>query len=160
MPQYNTCLDITGTIRGTSKEKFYQGLVLESLQLRRWFKKLCCFYKIYKNNQPSYLSNIAPKWNSTFNTRNVDKVSLFDPKNDWGWGGREVNLTPPLSPSCGFSKSVSSKDREKPWFFVTFDIILRHIFPENFSEFPQVVQNIWRNSLSILANFHQFSSIF
>ena len=43
---------------------------------------------------------------------------------------------------CGFSKSVSSKEREKPWFFVTFNIILRHIFPENFVEFPQVVQKI------------------
>ena len=41
-----------------------------------------------------------------------------------------------------FSKIVSSKEREKPWFFVTFNIILRHIFPENFIEFPQVVQKI------------------
>ena len=49
----------------------------------------------------------------------------------------------PLPPSpCGFSKSVSSKERERPWFFVTFNIILRHIFPENFIEFPQVVQRI------------------
>ena len=70
--------------------------------------------------------------------------------------GGGVNLTSP----CGFSKIVSSKKRVTPWFFVTFNIILRHIFPENFIEFPQVVQKIWRNSLSILANFHQFSSIF
>ena len=42
----------------------------------------------------------------------------------------------------GVSKGVSSKEREKPWFFVTFNIILRHIFPENFIEFPQVVQKI------------------
>ena len=64
------------------------------------------------------------------------------------------------APPCGFSKSIFSKEREKPCFFVTSNIILRHIFPENFIEFPQVVQKIWRNSLSILANFHQFSSIF
>ena len=51
------------------------------------------------------------------------------------WG---VNPPPP----CGFSKNVSSKDRVKPWFFVTFNNILRLIFPENFSEFSQVVQNI------------------
>ena len=55
---------------------------------------------------------------------------------------------------------VSSIKRVKTWFFVTFNIILRHIFPENFIEFPQVVQKILRNSQSILANFHQFSSIF
>ena len=43
---------------------------------------------------------------------------------------------------CGFSKIVSSKDRVQPWFFVTFNIMLKHIFPENFIEFPQVVQKI------------------
>ena len=44
----------------------------------------------------------------------------------------------PPSP-CGFSKNVSSKERVKPWFSVTFTIILKHIFPENFIEFPQAV---------------------
>ena len=57
-------------------------------------------------------------------------------------------------------KNVYSKERVKPWFLVTFNIILRHNFPENFIKFPQLVQKIWRNSLSILANFHKFSSIF
>ena len=52
------------------------------------------------------------------------------------------------------------KERVKLWFFVTFNIILRHIFHENFIEFPHVVQKIWRNFLSVLASFHQFSSIF
>ena len=60
----------------------------------------------------------------------------------------------------GFLKNVSSKERVKPWFFMTFNNILRHIFPENFIEFPQVTQKIWRNPLSTLANFHQFSSVF
>ena len=36
---------------------------------------------------------------------------------------------PPTSP-CDFSKIVSSKERAKPWFIVTFSIILKHIFPE------------------------------
>ena len=40
-------------------------------------------------------------------------------------------------PPYGFSKNVSSKQRVKPWFFVTFDIITSHIFPENFIEIPQ-----------------------
>ena len=55
-------------------------------------------------------------------------------------GGR-VNLTPPL-PSCGFSKNISSKERMKPWFFVAVNIIISHIFPENFMEVPEVVQKI------------------
>ena len=68
-----------------------------------------------------------------------------------------------FEPHRGFLKNVSSKARVKPWFFVTFSNILRHIFPENFIEFPQVVQKIRRNSLSILAifiNFHQFFEFF
>ena len=47
--QYNACLAITGAIRGTSKEKLYQELGLESLRLRCWYRKLCLFYKIFKN---------------------------------------------------------------------------------------------------------------
>ena len=58
-----------------------------------------------------------------------------------------------------FSKNASSKERAKPWFFVTFNIIISHIFPENFIEITVVVQKIWRISLSILA-VHGFSSIF
>ena len=36
----------------------------------------------------------------------------------WEGGGGQFDHHP-----CGFSKSVSSKEREKPWFFVTFNII-------------------------------------
>ena len=32
--QYNTCLTITGTVRGTSAEKIYEELGLESLKSR------------------------------------------------------------------------------------------------------------------------------
>ena len=48
------------------------------------------------------------------------------------------NLTHPF----GFSKNVFSKERVKPLVFVTFDIILRHIFSENFIELAQVVQKM------------------
>ena len=48
--QYNAALAITGAIRGTSKEKLYQELGFESLQSRRWFRKLSLFYKIKKTN--------------------------------------------------------------------------------------------------------------
>ena len=44
--QYNASLAITGAIRGTSKEKLYQELGFESLQQKRWFRKLCTFYRI------------------------------------------------------------------------------------------------------------------
>ena len=44
--QYNTALAITGAIRGTSKEKIYSKLSLESLQDRCWYRKLF-FIKYY-----------------------------------------------------------------------------------------------------------------
>ena len=46
--QYNAALAITGTVRGTSREKLYQELGLESLRKRRWYRKLCYFFKIFK----------------------------------------------------------------------------------------------------------------
>ena len=46
--QCNGCLAITRAIRGTSRENIYQELGLESLQLRRWYRNLCLFYKAFK----------------------------------------------------------------------------------------------------------------
>ena len=36
--QYKAALAITGAIQGTSREKIYQELGLESLKSRRWYK--------------------------------------------------------------------------------------------------------------------------
>ena len=48
------------------------------------------------------------------------------------------------------------KEKVKPCFFVTLNIIIHHVFPENFVETSQVVPKIWRLSLSILAIFIDF----
>ena len=51
----------------------------------------------------------------------------------------------------------------KPSFFVTFNIIISHIFHENFMEIPKVIHKLGRIYLSILAifiDFHQFSGFF
>ena len=45
--QYKAVLVMTGTNKGSSTEKFYQELGIEDLRLRRWFRKLCLFYKYY-----------------------------------------------------------------------------------------------------------------
>ena len=58
--QYNLALAITGAVRGTSKENLYHEQGLESLEKRRWYRKLCCFYKIFRNQSPQYLFNIIP----------------------------------------------------------------------------------------------------
>ena len=75
--QYNTALAITGAIRGSSREKLYQELGLESLKLRRWYRKLCLFFKLKKNKHPSYLFDMIPKVLSTRTTRN-DNNPLFN----------------------------------------------------------------------------------
>ena len=61
---------------------------------------------------------------------------------------------------CGFSKNISSKQKVKPWFLMTFNIIISHVFPENFIDFPHVVQKIWKNSLLMLAIFINFPQFF
>ena len=53
--QYNACLAITGAIRGTSRKELYEELDLESVQLRCWFRKLSCFYKLFNSEHPHYL---------------------------------------------------------------------------------------------------------
>ena len=47
--QYNAALAITGTMCGTFKEKPFEELGFKSLLHREWYRKLCCFYKILKD---------------------------------------------------------------------------------------------------------------
>ena len=75
--EYNASLAITGAIRGTSKEKLYQELGFESLQHRRWFCKLCTFYKIFKNQSPCYFYELLPIKITPHNTRSSINLPLF-----------------------------------------------------------------------------------
>ena len=71
--QYNACLAITGTIRGTSNEKLYEKIGLESLQLRGWYSNSGNFGN-FKNN---ILKFIRPKSNSFFNCCNLKGIRLI-----------------------------------------------------------------------------------
>ena len=75
--QYNACVAITETIRGTSREKLYEELGLESLQLHPWFRKLSCFYKLFKNEHPHYLFKLIPSRSSSYITRNIHNIIFF-----------------------------------------------------------------------------------
>ena len=70
--QYNAALAITRAIRGTSRAKLYQELGLESLQERRWHRK------IFKVQSPDYLFKILPSIKRAYNTRNVDYIPCFN----------------------------------------------------------------------------------
>ena len=66
-------------------------------------------------------------------------------------------------PPCGFSKSVSCKERMKPWFFVTFNIIVSHIFPEDLLKLLKSFRRYegfpWQYQ-PIFINLHQFFGFF
>ena len=81
--QYNACLAITGAIQGTSKEKLYQEIGLESLQLRRWYRKLGMFYKIFKSKSPQYLFKLIPEKTSSYVIRNAQNIPLFNIKHNF-----------------------------------------------------------------------------
>ena len=54
--KYNVCLVITDAFKGTSRERLYQQLGLQSLKNRKWHRKPCFFYKIVKGLSPKYLT--------------------------------------------------------------------------------------------------------
>ena len=67
--QYKATLAITGVIQVTFLEMIVQELGVESLKYRRWFRRLCCMFKIMKNEVPNFLISLIPKREQTFNTR-------------------------------------------------------------------------------------------
>ena len=78
--QYNACLAITGAIGGTSREKIYQELGLESLHLRRWYRKLCLFYKVFKKEHPKYLFHLILVRCLSYVTRTESNIPLIKTK--------------------------------------------------------------------------------
>ena len=75
--QYNAALAITGAIKGISQMKLYNELGLESLKFRRWFRKLCLFFKIIKHGLPEYLFKLIPQSNHQYNTRTNEDITTF-----------------------------------------------------------------------------------
>ena len=74
--QYQTCLSTAGAIQGTSRESLYKELGLESLQSRRWCRKMKFFYKT-NGLTPKYLFDIIPASNdSCCNTRAQSKLEI------------------------------------------------------------------------------------
>ena len=81
--QYSACVALSEAIRGSSREKIYHQLGMESLQCWRWYRKRCLFYKIFKENKPVHLFNLIPIKNSNYNARNTDKTTIFHSKQNF-----------------------------------------------------------------------------
>ena len=75
--QYKAALAITGAIQDASREKIYLELGLESLKNRRWYKRLCCMFKIINEETPKYLTNLTPKGQQTIVTRNSSIPTFY-----------------------------------------------------------------------------------
>ena len=73
----NAALAITGAIQGTSRDKIYKELGLESLQSRRSLHRLCTFHKIKTPGIPSYLFKLIPDTSHHYLTRSVEKISTY-----------------------------------------------------------------------------------
>ena len=54
--QYSAALAVSGAWKGSSKSKLYSELGWESLSQRRWFRRMCLFFKIINKSAPSYLN--------------------------------------------------------------------------------------------------------
>ena len=73
--QYSAARAITGTWRGTSREKLYAELGWESLSSRRWSRRLTLFFKIINNLTPVYTKHpIPPLQQSHYSLRNQDVI--------------------------------------------------------------------------------------
>ena len=72
--QYNAALAITGAIKGTSKERLFGELGFESLSKRRWYRRMCMFWKIVNNTAPLYLTKLLP--NKQY-SRNPSQQNLY-----------------------------------------------------------------------------------
>ena len=81
--QYKSALAIAGAIRGTSREKFYQELSLESLRKKRWYRKIYYFFKIFQGQFPEYFFRILPSVSKACNIRTNGKIPLFGGKHNF-----------------------------------------------------------------------------
>ena len=53
--QHKAGLVVSGCWQGTSQDKLYNELGWESLSDRRWYRRLCLFYKIINRDTSQYL---------------------------------------------------------------------------------------------------------
>ena len=82
LKEFNIFNVITGAIKRTYQSRLYNELSLESLKFRRWFRKLCTFYKIKTTGVPQYLSDLIPQTNHLYNTCAAEDVTIFYSRTD------------------------------------------------------------------------------
>ena len=74
--QYSAALAVSGAWRGTNTDKIYEELGWEILYYRRWYRRLCQFYKLQNDQRPLYLYNETPQ-ERTF-SYNLRRPNVFE----------------------------------------------------------------------------------
>ena len=81
--QYSAALAVTGTWRGTSRDKLYTELGWESLSSRRWSRRLTLFYKFVNDLSPEYtVDPIPPLHQSQYRLRDQDVIGRLRARTD------------------------------------------------------------------------------
>ena len=83
--QYSAALAVSGAWRGTNIDTLYEELGWESLYYRRWYRRVCHFFKLTMNQFPEYLYQLVPPLRSVkYNLRganvhesNVERTNRF-----------------------------------------------------------------------------------
>ena len=157
--QYSAARAVSGTWKGTSREKLYAELGWESLSSRRWSRRLILFYKFINSLTPEYTADpIPPQRQSRYSLRNQDVIgrirartekfqSSFYPHclSEWNKLDPEIRLAPSVA---AFKKKLLSKIRPVP------KSVFRIHDPTGLSYLTQL-----RVGLSKL-NFHKFKHNF
>ena len=81
--QYDAALAITVAIMGTSRERFYQELCLESLPDRRKIRRLNVFFKIDTNEEPLYSYKLIAVRTNFYNTHNNEQIPEIPSRNNF-----------------------------------------------------------------------------
>ena len=81
--QYNACLALSGAIRGSSIENFTMNQVWHPSNVDVGKRNFAYFIRFSKENKPVYLLNLIPTKNSSYNTRNTDKITAFHTKHNF-----------------------------------------------------------------------------
>ena len=118
--QYNAALAITGAIHGSSRDKLY-----EELHDRRWFRKLCFYYKIRHNLCPPYLTELLPIMKTSCYSLRLNRAptvpnfrterfkSTFFPSCSSNWNQLDPNIKNSSSIEI-FKRALLSFIRPKP----------------------------------------------
>ena len=75
--QCSAALTVTGAWRGTNRQRLYAELGWESLYDRRWYRRLCHFFKLLLSQSPGCMFNeILPERQIGYNLKNAHDYEI------------------------------------------------------------------------------------